>query len=323
MEHISVLLNESIDMLQVKDDGIYVDCTLGRGGHSSEILKRCTKGHLYALDCDQIAIDQSATRLAKVGRNFTCIHTPYEKLNEVLDAQGIGQVDGILMDLGVSSPQFDDGQRGFSYRSNARLDMRMDQSQDLDAWTVVNTYSLQDLTRILKQYGQEPFAYKIAASIVSERENKSIDTTFELVDLIKSVLPQKVLNKKGHPAKRSFQAIRMEVNGELDQLEIAIEAGIHRLKPGGRLCVITFHSLEDRIVKNAFKAVATPKKVDRRLPEIGIESLEYQLINKKPIVADESELATNKRAHSAKLRGIERKRGSANEKEKDKEKKSA
>ena len=295
MEHISVLLNESIDMLQVKDDGIYVDCTLGRGGHSSEILKRCTKGHLYALDCDQTAIDQSTTRLARVGSNFTCIHTPYEKLNEVLDAQGVGKVDGIIMDLGVSSPQFDDGTRGFSYRSDARLDMRMDQSQTLDAWTVVNTYSQEELTRLLKQYGQEPFAYKIAASIVSRRAEHTIDTTFELVDLIKSVLPQKVLNKKGHPAKRSFQAIRMEVNGELDQLQVALEAGIHRLKPGGRLCVITFHSLEDRLVKNAFKAVATPKKVDRRLPATGIEVLEYRFINKKPIIASDEELAANKR----------------------------
>lgn len=316
MEHISVLLNESIDMLQVKDDGIYVDCTLGRGGHSSEILKRCTKGHLYALDCDQTAIDQSTTRLARVGSNFTCIHTPYEKLNEVLDAQGVGKVDGIIMDLGVSSPQFDDGTRGFSYRSDARLDMRMDQSQTLDAWTVVNTYSQEELTRLLKQYGQEPFAYKIAASIVSRRAEHTIDTTFELVDLIKSVLPQKVLNKKGHPAKRSFQAIRMEVNGELDQLQVVLEAGIHRLKPGGRLCVITFHSLEDRLVKNAFKAVATPKKVDRRLPATGIEVLEYRFINKKPIIASDEELAANKRSHSAKLRGIERIRESANEEKK-------
>lgn len=316
MEHISVLLNESIDMLQVKDDGIYVDCTLGRGGHSSEILKRCTKGHLYALDCDQTAIDQSTTRLARVGSNFTCIHTPYEKLNEVLDAQGVGKVDGIIMDLGVSSPQFDDGTRGFSYRSDARLDMRMDQSQTLDAWTVVNTYSQEELTRLLKQYGQEPFAYKIAASIVSRRAEHTIDTTFELVDLIKSVLPQKVLNKKGHPAKRSFQAIRMEVNGELDQLQVALEAGIHRLKPGGRLCVITFHSLEDRLVKNAFKAVATPKKVDRRLPATGIEVLEYRFINKKPIIASDEELVANKRSHSAKLRGIERIRESANEEKK-------
>ena len=316
MEHISVLLNESIDMLQVKDDGIYVDCTLGRGGHSSEILKRCTKGHLYALDCDQTAIDQSTTRLARVGSNFTCIHTPYEKLNEVLDAQGVGKVDGIIMDLGVSSPQFDDGTRGFSYRSDARLDMRMDQSQTLDAWTVVNTYSQEELTRLLKQYGQEPFAYKIAASIISRRAEHTIDTTFELVDLIKSVLPQKVLNKKGHPAKRSFQAIRMEVNGELDQLQVALEAGIHRLKPGGRLCVITFHSLEDRLVKNAFKAVATPKKVDRRLPATGIEVLEYRFINKKPIIASDEELAANKRSHSTKLRGIERIRESANEEKK-------
>lgn len=303
MEHTSVLLHESIDMLQIKDDGIYIDCTLGRGGHSSEILKRCKKGHLYALDCDRNAIDESRSRLEIVGSNFTCIHTPYEKLNEVLDAQGIETVDGILMDLGVSSPQFDDGARGFSYRKNARLDMRMDQEQQLSAWDVVNSYSLEELTRILKQYGQEAFAYKIAAGIVSHRP---VDTTFQLVDVIKSVLPQSVLRKKGHPAKRTFQAIRMEVNRELQQLQVALTDGLARLAPQGRMAVITFHSLEDRMVKNTFREVSTPKKVNRRLPITGEENLEYRLINKKPILPGFEELETNKRAHSAKLRGIER-----------------
>lgn len=313
MEHKSVLLKESIEMLQIKDDGIYVDCTLGRGGHSSEILKRCTKGHLYALDCDQSAIDESTKRLSGIGSNFTCIHTPFERLSQVLDEQGVSEVDGIIMDLGVSSPQFDDGSRGFSYRYDARLDMRMDQSQELDAWTVVNNYSQEELTGLLKSFGQEPFAHKIAQQIVQTRRKHPIDTTFQLVDVIKESLPQKVLNKKGHPAKRTFQAIRMEVNGELPQLESALHQGLHRLAVGGRLCVITFHSLEDRMVKQTFKQVATPPKVNRRLPVIGEERLEYRLINRKPILASEAELAENNRAHSAKLRGIERLRNFENE----------
>lgn len=313
MEHKSVLLKESIEMLQVKDDGIYVDCTLGRGGHSSEILKRCTQGHLYALDCDQSAIDESTKRLSAIGSNFTCIHTPFERLAQVLDEQGVSVVDGIFMDLGVSSPQFDDGSRGFSYRYDARLDMRMDQSQELDAWTVVNTYSQDELTGLLKSFGQEPFAHKIAQQIVQTRQEHPIDTTFQLVDVIKQSLPQKVLNKKGHPAKRTFQAIRMEVNGELPQLESALHQGLHRLAVGGRMCVITFHSLEDRMVKQTFKQVATPPKVNRRIPVIGEERLEYQLINRKPILASETELAENNRAHSAKLRGIERLRNFENE----------
>ena len=209
MEHISVLLNESIDMLQIKEDGIYVDCTLGRGGHSSEILKRLTSGHLYAFDCDQNAIDESAPRLQAIGDNFTLIHSPFENLKSELAKRGVTLVDGIFMDLGVSSPQFDDGQRGFSYRSNARLDMRMDQSQELDAYAVVNTYDKEDLIRILKRYGEEPFAVKIANKICSVREKAPIETTFELVDVIKSALPAAVLRKKGHPAKQTFQAIRI------------------------------------------------------------------------------------------------------------------
>ena len=282
MEHISVLLNESIKMLQIKDDGIYVDCTLGRGGHSSEILKRCKHGHLYAFDCDQNAIDESFGRLQAIGDNFTCIHSPFENLKTELAKYGVTSVDGIFMDLGVSSPQFDDGKRGFSYRMDARLDMRMDQSQSLDAYEVVNTYSLDDLVRILKRYGEEPFAYKIANRIVKVREEKPIETTLELVDVIKSALPPAVLRKKGHPAKQTFQAIRIEVNHELDQLEIALKDGLKLLKPHGRMAVITFHSLEDRIVKDIFKEVAVAKKVNKRLPQIGVENLEYQLINRKP-----------------------------------------
>ena len=212
MEHISVLLDEAIDMLKIKPDGIYVDCTLGRGGHSSEILKRIPHGHLYAFDLDQSAIDESRKRLEAIGSNFTLIHAPFEEFNAKLDELGVGQVDGILMDLGVSSPQFDDPTRGFSYRYDARLDMRMDQSQDLDAQKIVNTYPKEELLRVLREYGEEPNAGRIASAIVKAREEKPIETTFELVDLIKSALPAAVLRKKGHPAKKTFQALRMEVN---------------------------------------------------------------------------------------------------------------
>lgn len=306
MEHISVLLDETIDLLDVKKDGIYVDCTLGRGGHSSKILEKCPQGHLYAFDMDQNAIAESTPRLLQTGSNFTTIHQPFENLDEALDALGVDQVDGILMDLGVSSPQFDDASRGFSYRADARLDMRMDQDQELSAWDVINTYDQSELARIFRVYGEEPFAGKIAGAIVKAREEKPVETTFELVDIIKSALPAKVLSKKGHPAKKVFQAVRIEVNRELSQLETVLHKGLKRLKPGGRMVVITFHSLEDRIVKDIFKEAAVPKKVNKRLPVNGIEKLEYRLLNRKPITASDQELTDNKRAHSAKLRGIER-----------------
>nr|WP_300922475.1 16S rRNA (cytosine(1402)-N(4))-methyltransferase RsmH [uncultured Dubosiella sp.] len=306
MEHISVLLNEAVEMLNVKNDGIYVDCTLGRGGHSSEILKRCRKGHLYCFDMDQDAIDESIPRLEKEGTNFTCIHAPFEKLGPVLDEYHVDQVDGILMDLGVSSPQFDDGQRGFSYREDSRLDMRMDQQSPLSAYEVINTYSLEELTEVFKTYGEEPFAYRIAKEIVKRRENAPIETTFQLVDAVKAALPNAVLKKKGHPAKRVFQAVRIEVNHELSQLQTVLIEGLKRLKPHGRMVVITFHSLEDRIVKNAFRSVAVAKKVDKRIPQLGVEKLEYHLLTRKPVTASDEELKNNPRAHSAKLRGIER-----------------
>ncbi len=307
VSHQSVLLKETIDMLDVKEDGVYVDCTLGRGGHSAEILKRCPKGHLYCLDCDKEAIEQSTLRLSKIGDNFTCIHTSFMNLKEVLAKEGISSIDGLVMDLGVSSPQFDDPQRGFSYRFDARLDMRMDQSQKLDAWTVINTYSQEELFKIFKEYGEDPNAYRIAVGIVNARKEKPIDTTFELVDVIKASLPAKVLNKKGHPAKQIFQAIRIEVNQELKQLPIALRDAIEMLNPGGRIAVITFHSLEDRIVKNLFKEKAVQKKADRRLPQIGMENLEFELISRKPVTAAKEELENNHRSHSAKLRGLKRK----------------
>lgn len=306
MEHVSVLLDEAIDMLDIKEDGIYVDCTLGRGGHSSEILKRCQHGHLYCFDLDQKAIDESLPRLKEIGSNFTVVHSAFDQLDTVLDQYHVQKVDGILMDLGVSSPQFDDASRGFSYRNDARLDMRMDQDASLSAYEVVNTYSVEELNTIFKEYGEEPFSWKIAKQIEKERESKPIETTFELVDVIKKALPASVLKKKGHPAKRVFQAIRIEVNNELSQLQSVLKKGLERLKPGGRMVVITFHSLEDRIVKNAFKNVAVGKKVDKRIPQIGIENLEYHLLNRKPVMASVRELENNPRSHSAKLRGIER-----------------
>lgn len=306
MKHVSVLLDESIDMLKIKKDGIYVDCTLGRGGHSEQILKRCPQGHLYAFDLDLNAIEESRRRLSEVSDNFTLIHEPFENLGKVLDEYNVDRVDGILMDLGVSSPQFDDPERGFSYRFDARLDMRMNQEAELDARKVVNTYPAEELTRIFREYGEDPFASKIARAIVQARSEKPIDTTFELVDVIRSALPPAVLRKKGHPAKQIFQALRIEVNQELTQLQNVLDEGLKRLAPGGRMAVITFHSLEDRIVKKTFAKAALPPKTDKRLPQMGIENLEYHLINRKPVQASEEELAENSRAHSAKLRGIER-----------------
>ena len=306
MEHQSVLLTETITMLDVKKDGIYVDCTLGRGGHSAEILKQCPYGHLYGLDRDKQALEESQARLSRIGDNFTCIHTDFGHMRAALESYGVNKADGILMDLGVSSPQFDDPARGFSYRYDARLDMRMDQTQELDAWTIVNTYSQEQLFRIFRDYGQDPHAYGIAKAIVKNRQEKSIDTTFELVEAIKEALPAKVINKKGHPAKKSFQAIRIEVNSELQELQDALQQALDLLDIKGRLCVISFHSLEDRIVKDAFNQAGKPPKVNKRLPVLEQEQLCFKLVTRKPITAGEEELNENNRSHSAKLRIIEK-----------------
>ena len=304
--HISVLLNECIEGLQIKSDGIYVDATLGRGGHSSEVLKRISSGHLYAFDRDVQAIQESQLRLAAISDRFTCIHSQFSKMKEKLLEYGVERVDGILMDLGVSSPQLDESSRGFSYRYDARLDMRMDQQQELDAWKVVNTYSYEELCRVLHCYGEESFAKQIARAIERRRQVHSIDTTFQLVDVIRDALPAKVLNKKGHPAKKSFQAIRIEVNGELQELQDALQQALELLNVGGRLCVISFHSLEDRIVKETFAKVGKPAKVNKRLPMVEAEQLNYRLVTRKPILAKEEELQENNRSHSAKLRIIEK-----------------
>ncbi len=307
MEHISVLLQASIAGLDIKQNGIYVDATLGRGGHSLLIAQRLTTGKLYCIDRDMKAIEESKLTLASYIDKITFIHANFAQMADKLNELGVTGVDGILIDLGVSSPQFDDPQRGFSYRSDARLDMRMDQSQTLDGWEVVNRYPFNDLVKVISRYGEESFAKQITRKIEARRQLRTIDTTLDLVDVIKSALPSKVLSKKGHPAKQTFQAIRIEVNGELDALQEVLKQGIGLLKPDGRFCVITFHSLEDRIVKESFSAVSTIK-VPRKLPIADLPLADYEVITRKALIADETELSENQRSHSAKLR-ILRKRG--------------
>ena len=308
-EHIPVLLNEVIENLNINPDGIYIDLTLGRAGHSSEILKRLSnKGKLIGFDQDIDAIQASIERLSKISSNFEVIKSNFENVKEELLKRGITKVDGILADLGVSSPQFDQGDRGFSYRFDAKLDMRMDQNANLSAYEIVNTYSLIDLTRIFREYGEEKYAYEIAKKIVREREQKPVETTLELVDIIKRSLPSKELSKKGHPAKQVFQALRIETNRELEVLETMLKDGLELLSSKGRMAIITFQSLEDRIVKNIFKEVSTPKATPRWMPSLPEDQeVDYQLINKKVIVASEEELKRNPRSESAKLRVIERK----------------
>ena len=308
MKHVSVLLNETVDLLNVKPDGIYVDGTLGRGGHTSLLLSRLTTGHVYAFDKDQQAIEESKVNLQKYEGKVTFIHSDFGNMKEALKEYGIYKVDGVMMDLGVSSPQFDDPSRGFSYRFDARLDMRMDQSQDLDAYKVVNTYSFANLTKILSRYGEVRFAKQIARAIEKARQEKPIETTFELVDIIKSALPAAELRKKGHPAKQTFQALRIEVNDELGSLRRGLEEACDLLNVHGRCAVITFHSLEDRMVKQTFKDLTTAPFVDPKIP-LAVDQMEqasFLNLTKKPIVADEEESIENRRSHSAKLRGIER-----------------
>ena len=304
--HISVLLNESIQQLNIKKNGVYVDCTLGGGGHSSEILKRIPNGHLYAFDQDSFAINTADEKLKKIASNYTLINENFVNIKVALEEENVYGVDGILYDLGVSSFQLDIPERGFSYRFDGPLDMRMDQTAELDAYTVVNTYDEKSLVRILFEYGEEKFARLIARKIVSEREKKPIETTLELVDIIKKALPASVLRNSSHPAKQTFQAIRIEVNHELDILKKALEDGLSLLNKNGRMVVITFHSLEDRIVKKLFKEKTT-LQLPKDLPYIpeGYE-IEFKLINSKVILPSESEISNNLRSHSAKMRVIEK-----------------
>jgi len=312
-EHEPVLLGEVLEGLNLKKNSIVVDLTLGRAGHSSEILKRIPNGHLYAFDQDIAAIESSKATLEQIGTNFTLIHANFVNLKDNLEYLKVDKVDAMLLDLGVSSPQFDQAGRGFSYRYDAVLDMRMDQDHNhLTAEIVINTYSIQELSRIFREYAENKFAGRIAYNIVKAREVKPIRTTFELVDIIKKSLPAKELAKKGHPAKTIFQALRIVVNNELEVLEKCLVQALDLLSVNGRIAVISFHSLEDRIVKIIFKNITTDNSGRRGPLRHPSEELgpSFQLVNRKIIIASEEENIRNPRATSAKLRIIERKRGS-------------
>ena len=305
-KHVSVLLNESISSLNLKENSIIVDATLGYGGHSSSILDRIKKGYLFAFDQDSEAIRHSTDRLSKIGTNFTIIKSNFKNMKEELNKRGIDKVDGVLFDLGVSSPQLDDAERGFSFHEDAPLDMRMDQDQAFSAYDVVNNYSKEELARIFLKYGEDKFSNNIAKKIVEYRATKPIETTLELVEIIKTAVPMKFRIDK-HPARQIFQAIRIEVNHELDVIEPAINQALEMLNVGGRVAVITFHSLEDRLVKNIFREKCKIDEKLKGLPNIPEEYLpDFRLVENKAIVPSEEELKRNPRARSSKLRVIER-----------------
>jgi 16S rRNA (cytosine1402-N4)-methyltransferase len=305
--HRPVLLDECIEALNIKPDGIYLDGTLGRAGHSRQIVRRLTTGRLICVDRDDAALAAARDRLAEWMDRVTLVHSNFSQVDTILDDLGLTGVDGMLFDLGVSSPQLDDASRGFSYMADAPLDMRMDRSEGLTAADVVNTWSREELRRILSQYGEERYSPQIAAAIVRRREDKPITTTLELVDVIKSAMPARALKEKQHPAKRSFQAIRIAVNDELSSVDRMIQAAVPRLNKGGRLAVITFHSLEDRIVKNGMAAFAKgctcppdfPVCVCGKTPDV-------KLVSRKPILPTQQEIEENPRARSAKLRVAEK-----------------
>lgn len=305
-EHKPVLLNEVIAGLEIKPGGVYVDCTVGGGGHSFEIAKRMANGHLYAFDRDEEAINASKERLKQFD-NVTFIHDNYKNAKEDLDNLGVAGVDGVLIDLGVSSPQLDHGERGFSFLHEGRLDMRMDRRQKLSAYEVVNTYPREKLVEILYKYGEESNAKNIVQKIMEAREKSPIETTTELKNIVESAFPKKVIYGKGGVSKQTFQAIRIEVNGELDGLEQALSDLAGNLSSGGRMAVISFHSLEDRIVKNFFKNLSTDCICPPKTPVcICGHKASVKLINKKPITASKEELEFNPRSSSAKLRIIEK-----------------
>ena len=305
--HKPVLLQECLDALQIKPDGIYVDGTLGRAGHSLEIARRLTTGRLIALDRDETAIEAATRRLADYRDRVTLVHSNFSNLGQVLHELGISGVDGMLFDLGVSSPQLDDAQRGFSYKQDAPLDMRMDATAALTAYEVVNTYSYEELRRILFEYGEERYAPAIAKKIVAKREQVPIETTLELAELIRSAMPAAALREKQHPAKRSFQAIRIAVNDELGELPPMLDAAQENLKCGGRLAVITFHSLEDRIVKRTMQELAQGCTCPPSFPVcVCGKKPKVKLVTRKPIVSLDEELNENPRARSAKLRVAEK-----------------
>lgn len=306
--HVSVLLNETVDNLNIKPDGIYVDGTLGGGGHSSLIASRLgDKGRLIGIDQDSAAIEAASKRLEPFGSKVTIVRNNYCNIAQVLDELGIDKVDGIMLDLGVSSYQLDTVERGFTYNYDTALDMRMDQRNAVTAKDIVNGYSEMELFRIIRDYGEDKFAKNIAKHICMARQNKTIETTFELVDIIKAAIPAKVRATGGHPAKRTFQAIRIELNKELEVLENSIDTMIERLNDGGRLCIITFHSLEDRIVKTMFKNSENPCICPPEFPVCvcGRKS-KGKVVTRKPVLPSEEELEVNSRSKSAKLRVFEK-----------------
>lgn len=305
--HKPVLLNECIEALNIRPDGVYVDGTLGRAGHSREIAQRLTTGRLICIDRDMAAIDAARERLAPWMDRVTLVHSNFAELGGVLSQAGVTGADGMLFDLGVSSPQLDDASRGFSYMQDAPLDMRMDASAPLTAREVVNTWSYEELRRVLFEYGEERYAPAIAKAIVRARETAPVETTLELVDIIKGAMPPAALREKQHPAKRSFQAIRIAVNGELEALPPMLKAAVDNLNPGGRLAVITFHSLEDRIVKRAMTDMARGCTCPPEFPVcVCGKKPKIKLLTRKPIISGAAELEENPRARSAKLRVAEK-----------------
>ena len=305
--HVSVLLQECLDGLNIRPDGIYVDGTLGGAGHSFQIASRLTTGRLIGIDRDQVALEAASKRLAPYQDRVTLVHSNFCRIKEVLQELNIPGVDGILLDLGVSSPQLDDGERGFSYMADAPLDMRMNREDALSAYTVVNDWPREELKRILYDYGEERYAPQIASAICRCREEKPIETTLELVDVIRSAMPPAALREKQHPAKRSFQAIRIAVNDELGSVEQVMRDAVPCLNKGGRLAVITFHSLEDRIVKNAMAAAARGCTCPPEFPVcVCGKKPAVKLVNRKPIISGNQELEDNPRARSAKLRVCEK-----------------
>ena len=305
--HYSVLLQECIDALNIRPDGVYVDGTLGMGGHSEQIAKRLTSGRLIAIDRDQTALERAGERLAPYADRISFVHGNFRDLPRILQSQGVGKADGMLFDLGVSSPQLDEAERGFSYMTDAPLDMRMDVSESLTAWFIVNKWPEEKLKQILFEFGEERYAPRIAAAIVHQRASAPIDTTGELVEVIRSAMPAAALREKQHPAKRSFQAIRIAVNDELASIRELMDSASDLLAPGGRLAVISFHSLEDRIVKNAISAKERGCTCPRDFPvcTCGFKQT-LKSVTRKPILPSERELSENPRSRSAKLRVAER-----------------
>ncbi|PTJ27390.1 16S rRNA (cytosine(1402)-N(4))-methyltransferase [Staphylococcus simulans] len=305
--HVSVMLKETIDELNIKEDGVYVDCTLGGAGHALYLLSQLNdKGHLIAIDQDMTAIENAKEVLKDHLDRVTFVHSNFREINQILDDLNIDKVDGIYYDLGVSSPQLDVPERGFSYHQDARLDMRMDQTQPLSAYEVVNDWPYESLVRIFYRYGEEKFSKQIARRIEKTREHEPIETTLQLVDVIKEGIPAKARRKGGHPAKRVFQAIRIAVNDELKAFEDSLEQAIERVKVHGRISVITFHSLEDRLCKQIFQEYEKGPEVPRGLPIIPEEyTPKLKRVNRKPITATDDDLAENNRARSAKLRVAE------------------